>query len=160
MRRLALLFLAWLALLLALPFAVAACFEAAHLGSALGAIERSHIDAASQFVRAFTAEHARFPDGEAFDAWARAMDAHGYAYAGRGFSLDRECAQVDADFCLGFRNSDVWVTYRSGQPDKNVARIDGRGSDALAHAGVMLFLAAVAAGFFVLARRATLRPRP
>ena len=160
MRRPACLLIAWLAMLLALPFAVVACVEATHLGSALGAIERNHIDAASRFVHAFTAEHAQFPDSEAFDAWARAMDAHGYAYAGRGFSLDRECAQVDADFCLGFRNSDVWVTYRSGQSDKNVARIDGRVSDALAHAGVLLCLAAVTGCFLVLARRTKLRPRP
>ena len=160
MRRAAHLLLAWLALLLALPFATIFWFDATHRAAVLDPIERDHIHAASKFVHAFAAEHARFPDGEAFGAWTRNMDERGYRYDGNGYYLGTECAQTESDFCLGFWNGELWVTYRSGQSDKSVASIDGRAFDTFLNAVVSLFLLATSACFFVLARRANLRPRP
>ncbi|MDQ0034098.1 hypothetical protein J2W30_001853 [Variovorax boronicumulans] len=158
MKRLAYLFLAWLALWLVLPFVIVFGVAASHRDVVLDPIERDHIRVASQFVRAFAAEHARFPDGEAFGEWIRTMDERGYAYGGNGLYLDTTCARTGKDFCLGFWHGDLWVTYRSDQSDQNAASIDGRVFDTLFNAVVSIFLLAVAAGFFVLARRAKLKP--
>lgn len=159
MKRMACLLFAWLALLLALAFADAAWFGATHLGAALDSAEHDHIHAASRFIDAFAAERGRFPDSEAFGEWARDMDQRGYGYGGRGFYLDATCAQTGTGYCIGFWNGELWVTFRSGQSDKTVARIDGQAFDACIHAAVALVLSMVSACLFAQARRARVKPR-
>jgi hypothetical protein len=159
MKRTACLLFAWLALLLALAFAKASWFEATHLGAALDSAERDHIHAALRFIDAFAAEHGRFPDGEAFGAWAQSMDERGYRYGGSGFYLDAACARTGSDYCIGYWNGELWVTFQSGQPDKTAARIDGRAFDTCIHAAAALVLSMVAVCLFAQARRARVRPR-
>ena len=87
------------------------------------------------------------------------MDQRGYEYGGSGFYLDTACAQTGTDHCIGFWNGELWVTFRSGQPDKTVASIDGQPLDACIHAAVALVLSMVAACLFVRARRTRVTQR-
>jgi len=112
------------AALFAILFLVLFLLAASSGDHTLRSTERTHLEAAVQFVRDRERTNGLAPSPEEFEAWTREMDLKGFRFEGNGFTLDKRCGSKPSEFCLSFSTGDGFVTYKSWQPATDKVSFD------------------------------------